>query len=765
MPKCIVNGCPHRSGQKLLYPDVVLHPFPKNIERIRNWLLQTGQHSEDLELLTQRIFQGWKTANFRMCSKHFTEGSYMQSGSRRILKPNAVPTIFDTVRVPITTLFTVAPSLPIVASAKRRRVDDEQPSTASTIVRVISRLVTVGTQTDAKVNMVNTSTMTCTRCRNCSTQTKKILTKETSSQSGEEFIQADVHHILQDHLYPVCFSTRSKPTSKISDLQSTMHSTSAPMESFISPIGGEPSTSILEPFVQSSFGSIADGDSTFDIQELSSGGYSTDSDSFETEEERTVVPEVIKSKKKFIIYEDKLDDLLHVVRCQHNIDPPCQSPIVEVEKKLDGSMLSVRLTCLDGHSMLWNSQPTFGETSIGNLEITGSIILTGATYQKTYDIFKLLSIPFISHTMFYNYQRNYVFPAIDHQWKKEKDVMARKRTPMALAGDGQFDSPGHSAKFCTYTMMDVTSKKIIDFKIEQLGSGKTAGQTECEAFDKCLHNLVEKVKVKVVATDRRGSIRKLMATKYKKIDHQFDVWRLCKSLHRKLLAASKKRKCKDISRWISAITNHLWWSAQTCDQNVDLLLDKWKSVLYHVANEHSFGALKHYQKCQHRRLTPEEQKQTCWIGANHPAHSVLAEIINDTKFLNDLSHIGKFCHTGDLENFHSKVSRYKPKRLSFPMDSVIARTTLAALSHNRNVKRKQGSVQCPAKSTLSFGQNRDQIVFPKLKKDWAAKPVFEGGVDDHLFEILQDCLKILTGELQHDWSSTAREMPNNYSYC
>ncbi|KAE8577877.1 hypothetical protein XENTR_v10023138 [Xenopus tropicalis] len=109
--------------------------------------MQTGQHSEDLEQLTQRIFQGWKTANFRMCSKHFTEGSYMQSGSRRILKPNAVPTIFDTVHVPVTTVMAVAP---IGASAKRRRVDDGRPSTSSTIVRVVSRLATVGTQTDVK---------------------------------------------------------------------------------------------------------------------------------------------------------------------------------------------------------------------------------------------------------------------------------------------------------------------------------------------------------------------------------------------------------------------------------------------------------------------------------------------------------------------------------------------------------------------------------------------------------------------------------------
>ena len=33
---------------------------------------------------------------------------------------------------------------------------------------------------------------------------------------------------------------------------------------------------------------------------------------------------------------------------------------------------------------------------------------------------------------------------------------------MVLIGDGRCDSPGHSAKYCTYTLMDSDSGKIVD---------------------------------------------------------------------------------------------------------------------------------------------------------------------------------------------------------------------------------------------------------------------------------------------------------------
>ena len=39
---------------------------------------------------------------------------------------------------------------------------------------------------------------------------------------------------------------------------------------------------------------------------------------------------------------------------------------------------------------------------------------------------------------------------------------------MVVAGDGRADSPGHSAKYGCYTLVELTCNKVIDFKLVQV---------------------------------------------------------------------------------------------------------------------------------------------------------------------------------------------------------------------------------------------------------------------------------------------------------
>lgn len=760
MPYCIVKGCPHRSGQKLKYPDVVLHPFPREIHQIQKWVMQTGQHTEDISSLSERILQGTKNSSFRMCSTHFTPDCYMMRGSRSVLKPNAVPTIFAIIPTPAIINVLSEPTLP---SKKRRRVDNDETSTSTLLVRIVSHLITVATQTERYTKTC--STMTSKRMISCqaTTQTTGNVTggKEISTQT-EDVYKADVMQLRKDHTYPVYFSTPIKTTQPVRDLltASPISPSLKTLENPETPLKDHGSHIEQQSSIFSSPTVIEPTDTTFEISEPSS---------FEKSEEQQENTESLQSEyvraRKFLIFEENLDALLHLVRCQHPVEPPCQAPIVEIKKSTDGSLLKVQLCCINGHNSLkWLSQPMADETSIGNVALANAIVLSGSTYRKLKDLFTILNVPFYSHTTFYRYQREFVFPAIDIAWKKEQAAIKTSLSgqSVALAGDGQFDSPGHSAKYCTYSMMDLMSKKIVYFEIDQVGPGKNSNNLEPLTFQKSLNRLIqEKVNVKIVATDRHSVIKNIMSNQFPRIDHQFDVWHLCKSIHKKLLAASKKKNCRDIASWISAITNHLWWSSQTCNQNVNILIDKWKSVLFHVANKHTFKSLKYYKKCQHRRLTAAQKKDTRWIGSNHPAHNILKKIINDSMLLRDITKIEKFCHTGDLENFHSKVLKYKPKRLCFKMDGMIARTALGALSHNRNVNRQQAVVKTAKKSTLGVGKKRFKIVFPKQKKEWVAKPIYEEVMDEHLFEIMSDSIKILTGEITHEWVSVSKKMPRN----
>ena len=44
---------------------------------------------------------------------------------------------------------------------------------------------------------------------------------------------------------------------------------------------------------------------------------------------------------------------------------------------------------------------------------------------------------------------------------KDKLLQTYKNCHLVLAGDGRCDSPGNSAKFCTYSLMDTATNKIV----------------------------------------------------------------------------------------------------------------------------------------------------------------------------------------------------------------------------------------------------------------------------------------------------------------
>ena len=62
-----------------------------------------------------------------------------------------------------------------------------------------------------------------------------------------------------------------------------------------------------------------------------------------------------------------------------------------------------------------------------------------------------------------------VFPVVETTWKEQQlevffDLKCEK-SGVVLAGDGRCDSPGHCAEYCTYTLLDVESQRVVDFKV------------------------------------------------------------------------------------------------------------------------------------------------------------------------------------------------------------------------------------------------------------------------------------------------------------
>ena len=58
-------------------------------------------------------------------------------------------------------------------------------------------------------------------------------------------------------------------------------------------------------------------------------------------------------------------------------------------------------------------------------------------------------------------QNKFLFPVVDKAWTEERASVIdaiKINGPVDLVGDRRCDSPGHSAKYCTYTMMSDKGK-------------------------------------------------------------------------------------------------------------------------------------------------------------------------------------------------------------------------------------------------------------------------------------------------------------------
>ena len=88
-----------------------------------------------------------------------------------------------------------------------------------------------------------------------------------------------------------------------------------------------------------------------------------------------------------------------------------------------------------------------------------------------------------------------------------------KNTCNSIAGDGRMDSPGHCAKYCTYTVMENETKKIISVKT--LDKRETEGKSvnlEKAGFVRCLEEIQNKgLNVSEIVTDAHLQIGALMS--------------------------------------------------------------------------------------------------------------------------------------------------------------------------------------------------------------------------------------------------------------
>lgn len=80
-------------------------------------------------------------------------------------------------------------------------------------------------------------------------------------------------------------------------------------------------------------------------------------------------------------------------------------------------------------------------------------------------------MPAKSH--YYRLQKGYTFPVVATVAREHRERRLAKlrleATPVMLGGDCRCDSPGHSAQFGTYVLMDLASNTILNHQLVSVG--------------------------------------------------------------------------------------------------------------------------------------------------------------------------------------------------------------------------------------------------------------------------------------------------------
>lgn len=410
---------------------------------------------------------------------------------------------------------------------------------------------------------------------------------------------------------------------------------------------------------------------------------------------------------KYIVFEQCLLSLFE--NC-----PQCAS-VCKVQHYRRGTFIAVTQDCPRcTFYRQWRSQPLVGSIPAGDLQLSAAILFSGASFMKTNEMFDLLRLKTHTYDAFRRHARTYLQPAVIHTWNKWQgdafDALI-SNGPVILGGDMRADSPGHSAKYGSYSMMNLRTNKIIDLQLVQSNEVGGSYHMEEEELIRSLQVMEAKgVKVDAVISDRHRQVQKVLRDH--NIDHLSDIWHVAKGLSKKIKEICKDRDSDLVKKWHRSITNHLYWTATT-SKSASEKVAKWMSLVNHLQNIHTHPNPE-FPKCLH---PPKRARVGAkWFKPGSPAFNRLHRVITNKQLLSDVEKLSPQHQTSTVKSFHSLILRFAPKNVVYPYIGMLCRLYLAALHFNENSDRPR--------KTSATGKHVYRMSFPSAKKGGhVVKPV------------------------------------------
>ena len=191
---------------------------------------------------------------------------------------------------------------------------------------------------------------------------------------------------------------------------------------------------------------------------------------------------------------------------------------VTVQHNMSGAVVIIQWNCSHGHADSWTSSDVLTVKSnqkvyVNNVQLCAAILLSGNNFQKFDLLAKFLGLSSISETLYYRVQKLYCCPSIQNMWSNVKETIHAhfQSTGVTLAGDGRNDSPGHTARYCVYTLMEESTKTIVDLEVvDKRETGGKSAAMEKLALVRLLRRLKDVISIDHLVTDASASIKALV---------------------------------------------------------------------------------------------------------------------------------------------------------------------------------------------------------------------------------------------------------------
>ncbi|XP_050964151.1 uncharacterized protein LOC127164327 [Labeo rohita] len=274
---------------------------------------------------------------------------------------------------------------------------------------------------------------------------------------------------------------------------------------------------------------------------------------------------------KYIVFENCLLELFETC-------PVC-SRACDIQPRSNGTFVAIDQHCPHcEYFRQWKRQPCVGSTPVGDLQLSASLYFTGASFFQIKKVFESMHLKMFKHTTFRRHASMYLEPLIIHKWKKEQEDLVKnlcEADKVIIGGKMRADSPGHSAKYGSYTTMDLQNNLIIDIQLVQSKEVGGSYHMEKKGLKRSLEWLEAcGVRLDCIVTNRHPQIQKFL--KERNVTQYYDVWHLEKGLSKKLEQIARDKDCSIVKKWQHSIRNHLYWTAASSTSRKEKIA-KWKS--------------------------------------------------------------------------------------------------------------------------------------------------------------------------------------------